>query len=233
MTETGRTRPPDNLPSAAVLCLQALAQQGLGDKISIGGALGLLHYLDYRPTHDADGWWSASATTEDRQRVVEVLQAALRTLGDVKTRSWGDVVSIDLIREGRTTFTFQIANRSAQLEPSQRVAWTDVLLDSFADLVASKMVALVERGAPRDLRDIYALCQAGLTTPRHCWDLWQRRQQAADSDADRTRARLAVETHLARIAQYRPLEAISDPQQRSEADRVRGWFKGEFLSVLE
>jgi hypothetical protein len=45
---------PTHLPAYASICLQALATGGLGDKLSIGGALGLLHYLDYRPTSDVD-----------------------------------------------------------------------------------------------------------------------------------------------------------------------------------
>jgi hypothetical protein len=32
-----------------------------------------------------------------------------------------------------------------------------VLLDSFPDLLTRKVVALVERGVPRDLRDIFAV----------------------------------------------------------------------------
>lgn len=47
---------PTHLSEYAVLCLQTLAAQGLGEKISLGGALGLLHYLDYRDTHDVDAW---------------------------------------------------------------------------------------------------------------------------------------------------------------------------------
>jgi len=107
-----------------------------------------------------------------------------------------------------------------------------VLLDSLPDLLASKMVALVERGAPRDVRDIYAVCQAGLATPQECWELWRRRQRLAGSDADSARARLAVETHLARIAQHRPLKEIADPAARAEAERVRRWFVQEFLDGL-
>lgn len=61
-------------------------------------------------------------------------------------------------------FSFQLAHRLAQLAPPQSVLWTDVWLDSLPDLVAAKMVALVERGAPRDFRDIYTLCQARVTT---------------------------------------------------------------------
>ena len=109
---------------------------------------------------------------------------------------------------------------------------TDVALDSFPDLVAGKMVALVERGAPRDLRDIYALCHAGLTTPQKCWQVWRQRQQLAGSDTDTHRARLAIETHLARIAAHRPLDEILDPSQRGEAEQVRTWFSQEFVNAL-
>ena len=222
---------PTHMPEYAEACLQALVEQGLGDKISLGGALGLLHYLDYRPTHDVDAWWDTSATSEERQRVVHTLETTLRSLGQVKTRAWGDVVSVELLRENKTVFSFQIAWRSAQLEPSVPLPWAKVRLDSFADLVASKMVALVERGAPRDLRDIHVLCQAGLATPQQCWELWRRRQHLAGSDTDIFRARLAVETHLVRIAQHRRLEQIVDPQQQVEAERLRSWFVSEFLNV--
>ena len=233
MNSSDRMQPrrPAHMPDYAEACLEALAANEMGKKISVGGAFGLLHYLDYRPTHDVDAWWVLSATADDQRQVTRVIEATLQPFGQVKTRAWGDVVSVELMREGKTIFSFQIARRSAQLEPSALAPWTDVLLDSFPDLVASKMVALVERGAPRDFRDIYALCQAGLTTPRDCWGLWRRRQQLAGSDTDSARARLAAETHLARIAQHRPLAQIEDPGQRAEAEQVRAWFVGEFLNV--
>lgn len=188
--------------------------------------------MDYRPTHDVAAWWVPSATAEDQRQVIRVIEATLHSFGQVKTRTWGDVVSVELRRERKTIFGFQVARRSAQLEPSAPAPWTDVLLDSFPDLLASKMVALVERGAPRDFRDIYALCRAGLTTPQQCWTLWRRRQQLADSEPDSARARLAVETHLTRIAQHRPLAQINDPEQRAEAEQVRVWFAEEFLDAL-
>lgn len=145
--EVMRPRRPTHMPEYAEACLQALAAKRLGEKMSLGGAFGLLHYLDYRPTHDVDAWWVPSATVEDRRRVVRVVEATLQPFGQVKTRGWGDVVSIELMRQGKTVFSFQIARRSAQLEPSTPAPWTNVLLDSFPDLVAGKMVALVERGA--------------------------------------------------------------------------------------
>jgi Nucleotidyl transferase AbiEii toxin, Type IV TA system len=232
-TKVKPPRRPARLPDYAEACLQALAGQGLGETISLGGALGLLHYLDYRPTRDVDAWWTALATAENQRQVIRVIETTLGAWGQVKTRAWGDVVSVELLREERTVFSFQIARRSAQLEPSAPAPWTGVLLDSFPDLLASKMVALVERGAPRDFRDIYAVCQAGLVTPRECWEFWRRRQRLAGSDIDSARARLAVETHLARIAQHRRLEQIADPQQQAEAEGVRAWFASEFLNALQ
>lgn len=223
---------PRHMSDYAEACLQALATGKLGEKISLGGAFGLLHYLDYRFTHDVDAWWVPAATAEGQRQVIDAIKAALSPFGQVKTRAWGDVISVELMRGGKTVFSFQIAHRSAQLEPSVPARWTDVLLDSFPDLVASKMVALVERGAPRDFRDIYALCQADLTTLQQCWELWRRRQRLAGSDTDSARARLAIETHLARIAQHRPLAEIDDPKKQAEAEQVRTWFAKEFLDAL-
>lgn len=223
---------PNQLSDYAVRSLQALAAEGLGHKLSLGGALGLLHYLDYRSTHDVDAWWVSSTTEEERAHVTQTVEASLGPFGEVRTRSWGEVVSVELRVAGKVVFSFQIAARSAQLAAPERLPWADVSLDSLTDLIASKMTALVERGAPRDFRDIYAACDNGLTSVRECWALWAERQQKAGGDADRNRARLAVETHLARIARHRPLEAISDMTQRGEAADVRSWFEKELLNAL-
>lgn len=225
-------RRPTNIPGYAETCLQTLVASGLNDKISLGGAFGLLHYLDYRATHDVDAWWDASATSQEKDQVVAALERALDPYGRVQRRTWGDVVSIELLQADITVFSFQIAQRSAQLLPSVSAIWIDVSLDSFPDLVASKMVALIERGAPRDFRDIHALCHADLTTPEACWDIWRQRQELAGSDTDTHRARLAIETHLSRIALHRPLDEIPDPDQKAQAEQVRAWFRKEFLDAI-
>lgn len=222
---------PTNLTQYAELCLRALAEQGLGNVISLGGGLGLLHYLDYRPTHDVDAWWQPGATGEMQHQVLDVIQRILTPYGDVSRKQWGEVVSVELAQKGQTVFSFQIAQRSAQLQPSVEIPWVEVLVDSLADIVASKMVALVERGTPRDFRDIHAVCQAGFVTPSECWQFWERRQRLSRSDTDRTRARLAVETHLKRIALHRPLDEIADAGQRQAAQRVRQWFTEVLLNV--
>lgn len=128
-------------------------------------------------------------------------------------------------------FSFQIAARTAILEEPISAGWIDIPLDSLSDLTASKMVALVERGAPRDFLDIYTLCQSQMLSIEDCWSLWRRRQILAGSDVNLTRARLAIETHLERIALHRPLESIADPGQREHARRLREWYLNDFLQV--
>ena len=53
------------------------------------------------------------------------------------------------------------------------------------------MNALIQRGAPRDFRDICAICHSQLATPRQCWQLWRQRQQLTGDDADLEQARAA------------------------------------------
>ena len=192
----------------------------------------MLHYIDYRPTYDVDAWWG-DVTNQDRQEVVETIEGALQPFGEVRTRSWGEVVSIELLDETGKAFSFPIARRSAQLEPSEFIPEFEVLIDSFSDLVASKMVALVERGAPRDFRDIYAVCQAQLITSQECWTLGEQRQWLAGSDTNNNRARLAIETHLERITQHRPIEKITDEVIRLEAVNLRTWFRQVFLDATK
>ena len=224
---------PSQLSPYARACLDALVTANLAVYISLGGALGLFHYIDYRPTHDVDAWWSESLTEQQRQAVVQVLETTLSYFGNVRVRAWGDVTSVELLIVGKTVFSFQIATRTIRLEEPTMAGWIAVPLDSLADLVASKMVALVERGAPRDFLDIFTLCQAGMLRISECWALWRKRQTLAGSDADISRAHLAIEIHLERIALHRPLENITDLQQRKQAHQVREWFLNDFMQVKD
>ena len=227
MTPSQQPRSPKNIPSFAQECLNALAQAGLGRTVSLGGAFGLAHYYEYRTTHDLDAWWTAEATREARTRVVAVIEGALAEFGQTRTRAWGDVVGIDLRQGGRTIFSFQIASRSALLRDEVAGVWQgDIRVDSFDDLLASKMAALVNRGAPRDFLDIYTLCGAGQTNIAACWHLWQERQRLSGEDDDLERATLAVRANLARIEAARPLAPESSAA-------VRTWFEQEFLNGLD
>ena len=223
-------REPSSLSPYTRACLEALVKTNLAERISLGGALALFHYLDYRATHDVDAWWTEPLTETQKREVIKAIESTLSVFGNVHVRAWGDVVSVELVLAGKTVFTFQIASRSARLEDPISAGWIDVPLDSLSDLVASKMVALVERGAPRDFLDIYTLCQSKVTSMNECWELWRKRQLLANSDADAGRARLAIETHLERIAVHRPLDQIGDPGQREQAQRVREWYFNTFLA---
>jgi len=223
---------PKQISIYAQACLEALSASGHGQWLSLGGAFGLAHYFEYRATHDVDAWWIDAATSEQRQQVIRTLEEVLRAFGTVHTRTWGDVVSVELRQGSKKVFSFQIARRSAQLTEPVVSPWASIYLDTFDELVASKMAALVERGAPRDFRDIYMLCLNGYVTGARCWELWQQRQQTASEDAGLERARVAVRTHLCRIVQSRPLAQIAHDTERADAEKTRTWFKQEFLHGL-
>lgn len=105
-------------------------------------------------------------------------------------------------------------------------------LDSFSDLVANKMVTLVEQGTTHDFLDIYTLCYEGLVTASQCWQLWQGQQQLNGGDMETAQVKLAVQAHVARIAQQQPVEKISDPKARAATAQLRTWFSTEFLQPL-
>jgi len=220
---------PKDISVYAESCLEALSTSGLGKTLSLGGAFGLAHYHEYRSTHDVDAWWHDNITEKEKKEVAEVISKVLSEYGETVIRSWGDVVSVELKVGNNKVFSFQIAARSALLEPTRTSPWPGIGLDDFPDLVASKMTALVERGAPRDFRDVFTLCQNNLTNIPACWEWWVKRQMLCGNNPDRQRATLAVETHLERIALQRPLERIDSEKERQEAASLRSWFLKEFL----
>ena len=227
----GEPRRPSDISPFARACLDALVPGGRGRHLSIGGAFGLAHYHEYRQTHDVDAWWRQPVSSAEQAAVVAAVSCALEPFGTVHTRAWGDVVSVELEQGGKAVFSFQVAHRRAQLNAPLEGVWPGgVGLDSFDDLVASKMTALVERGAPRDFRDIHSLCTAGLSSPLLCWRLWEKRQALSGQDADGGRARRAVQTHLARLSVARPLDRIADARERESAARLRAWFEKELLA---
>src|SRR5881628_3982489 len=136
---------PKQVSDFARACLDTLSSSGIGGHLSLGGAFGLAHYLEYRETHDVDAWWIEPISPAQKERVARELEGALSRFGEVRRRSWGDVLSVELRQQGRTVFSFQIAGRSAQLRAPVPSPWPGgIFVDSFEDLVASKMVALVE-----------------------------------------------------------------------------------------
>jgi predicted nucleotidyltransferase component of viral defense system len=102
-----------------------------------------------------------------------------------------------------------------------------MLIETLRDNVASKMVALVERGAPRDLRDVYELCTRELLTIDECWQLWREKTSRRDDREGRDK----VLFHVARLELQRPLERIASPHERESAATLRQWFTRRFCAA--
>jgi hypothetical protein len=220
---------PQSPDQYAAICLGALKNSPVGKFISLGGAVGLSLYHEYRASKDVEAWWTPEAAERDKQLVIDFLNATLDEFGNITIRRFGDVVSLDLQQESKIVFNFQIANRSALLRPTVESPWEPVTLDSMDDLVASKMSALIERGAPRDFLDIYEICNQDLITISRCWALWQEREiKRGVAEPDQKIGYEALVLHLSRIERSRPLEKITDSDDRNHAKNVREWFKNEF-----
>jgi len=99
---------PKSLNFFAHTCLAALQKSGLGQFITLGGAVGLAHYHDYRTTKVVDAWWTSEATEKNKQDIIDFLKTTLENFGDVSIRRFGDVVSVDL-RQKKLIFRLQIA----------------------------------------------------------------------------------------------------------------------------
>lgn len=130
----------------------------------------------YRDTFDLDAWWAVSPTGPANALLDESMQAVARRHGlACGRRSWGETVSLELMDGPRKMFSLQIAPRDRYLDATLVAAWSPVRIESLRDNVASKMTALVERGAPRDLRDIHELCRRGLVFNAQCWELYEQK----------------------------------------------------------
>lgn len=223
-----RPTPPRNLNPYARELLEALAGHPEAAEIVLGGGVALSHYLEYRGTVDVDAWWRTEANSETRhlaQRLMEEL-AAKHGL-NFRLRSWGDTESYELLREGQKMFSFQISTRTRYLDAPKQCDWGAVLIETLRDNVASKMTALVERGAPRDLRDVYELCTRQVLGIEECWQLWHDKNPERETQEGREK----VLFHVERLDLQRPLEKISSPDDRASAGALRQWFKNSFCAT--
>lgn len=217
---------PRSLNPLAEEILNRLSAHPEASEIVLGGYFALQHYADYRETHDIDAWWRtrASKAAENAIRTVMADVAAAQGL-ELHERSFGDTVSFELHRDKVKEFSFQIAVRSIALEEPIASAWPPILIETLHDNVASKMNALVNRGAPRDLLDIKHVVDEGLLSVEDSWALWIKKNPGQTLES----AKQNVLLHLKRLEARRPLEAITDPQEREQAHTLRAWYRNTFL----
>jgi hypothetical protein len=217
---------PSNLHPLTEELLDHLKDHPEAAEIVIGGGVALSHYSEHRKTFDLDAWWKSQPKPE----TIELVRTAMKQIASSHGSAFqenqrGAVISFN-IEEGRgqKVFSFQIAQRDHYLDPPMPSLWDPVLLEALPDNVASKMVALVDRGAPRDFVDIHEIVSRDLISLEQCWDLYLQKRPDADIEA----AKEQVLEHLERIAARRPLDSITAPEDRSHAESVRSWYYEHF-----
>lgn len=214
---------PAGLTPFARGLLEALRGRPEAAAFVLGGGVALSHYAEYRTTHDVDAWWAATpdeAAWDSARAAMERLAA--QAGAEVLERGWGETRSCELKRGARKLFSFQASIRTIGLDPPRPSAWAPLWLETFRDNLASKMNALVARGAPRDFADIAEICRRGLATPADCWALWQLKNPRRP----RLEALADVLRHLNGIELRRPLDRVP-PADRDRAAAVRRFIREE------
>ncbi len=164
-------RKPEHPDPFAAAFLERLQNRPEAEQFVLGGYFALKHYLDYRQTGDVDAWW---LSREDPRALAAAREAFVQTAAEfgysVRERSWGETISLEAVDGANKTFSFQVSVRSVEIEPPVPSPWGRFPIETLDDNVASKMVALVARGAPRDFVDVKAIVDAGLVTAERCWE---------------------------------------------------------------
>lgn len=214
-------QPPGNLHPLSRELLERLAGHAEAAEIVIGGGVALSHYLEYRPTVDLDAWWQREPRADVMALLESTMQAlALRHGFEYHRRSWGETESLELLQGREKQFSFQISRRTIALDEAIPSQWEPVCIETLRDNVASKMMALVQRGAPRDFLDIYQLCTRDVMTVAACWQAFTEKGLGIEIDE----AKRKVIGRLAMIEASRPLETIQPEEARKQAEGVREWF---------
>lgn len=213
---------PKNLNPFARELLESFAGHAEAAEIVLGGGVALSHYLEYRDTVDVDAWWRTEPS-EDVLRFVESCMKALAAKHglDYRRRTWGETESLELLRGSQKQFSFQISQRTLYLDTALPAEWQPLWIETLRDNLGSKMTALVERGAPRDLRDVHELCAHGLASIEECWHLWRVKNSERDPREGPEKVLFFVE----RLEMQRPLEKIQVPAERERASALRHWFR--------
>lgn len=220
--QTPRPEVPPELHPLAREILAHLRSRPEAAPIILGGGVALQHYCPFRLTKDIDAWWEAAPVAETQAAIKQVMsEVSLKHGLGLQVRTWGETESYELQQEGQTVFSFQIALRTAELEPPVTSAWNPVKIETFRENLACKMNALVARGAPRDFVDVFEVCHRRLATAQECWDLW--RQKNPDKHIRSARANVA--RHLEQLEARRPLAAFENEHDRARAESVRLWMR--------
>jgi len=210
----------------AIAFLERLQDRPEAEQFVLGGYFALKHYLDYRSTGDVDAWWRSREHPRALSAAREAFAQTAAQFGYyVRERAWNETISLEAFDDAGKAFSFQVAVRSVEIDPPIRSPWGRFPIETLEDNVASKMMALVSRGAPRDFVDVKAVVDAGLVTAERCWQLWEAKGPGIAFEDALTRVRINIE----RIASRMPLERLSG-ERRAAAEQLRAWYRDVFTN---
>jgi hypothetical protein len=219
---------PKTLSVLAERVLEEFRGKPIAENIILGGGIALKHYDDFRSTQDIDAWWKEARNPE----TITALRSLIENVGkesgyEVVHRQFGVTDSFEFkeTASNKKVFSFQISVRDVTLDAPLLSAWPPLYIETLRDNIGSKMNALINRGAPRDLMDIYRIVNDGLLKVEDCWKIWQEKNPSGERDE----AQGKVLTHLIRLEQRRPLEAILVQEERQSATMLRKWYHEAFL----
>lgn len=219
-------RKPEHPDRFAAAFLDRLKDRPEAEQFVLGGYFALKHYLDYRETGDVDAWWRSRQDAHALAVAREVFAETAAEFGySVRERTWGETISLEALDGANKAFSFQVSIRSVEIGEPVASPWGRFPIETLEDNIASKMMALVARGAPRDFVDIKELIDAGLVSTPRCWGLWAAKKPGIELDD----ARVRVQTHLARIEARMPIERLP-AERRAAAAELRRWYRDEFTA---
>lgn len=133
---------------------------------------------------------------------------------------------MELLRGSQKQFSFQIRRRGLYLDEPIPAEWQPLWIETLRDNVASKMTALVERGAPRDLRDIHELCHQGLVSIQDCWSLWLTKNTHREPPEGPEKVIFYIE----KLEMMRPVDDMPS-SVRPAAVALRNWYREVFCTA--
>lgn len=219
-------RKPEHPDPFAAAFLDRLKDRPEAEQFVLGGYFALKHYLDYRDTGDVDAWWRTRQDADALAVAREVFAETAAEFGySVRERTWGETISLEALDGANKAFSFQVSIRSVEIREPVRSPWGRFPIETLDDNIASKMMALVARGAPRDFLDIKEIIDSGLVSVARCWELWAEKKPGIELDD----ARVRVQTHLARIEARMPIKRLP-AERRGAAAELRAWYRAEFTA---
>lgn len=226
---------PGNINALTARIIERIKNLPWAEKFVLGGGLALAHYLEFRPTNDADCWWEENTPETEKEAILEELSEIIKEEAghmvndaEISKRNWGETASIEVKAGNKKIFSWQISSRTKKLDAYIPSPYGILKIETLKDNLASKMCALVARGAPRDFLDIHTAIKHNLTSWENCWTLWK----AKNPGKEQRLAEQNIAMSLTGIEIRRPLPSVPE-EQRARAAELRSFFRNHLPALKE